>query len=122
MALIVRQNTAEGGFAAALNAPTVTVGDWADNADGKTIAIISNGSGGTITASATVVNAPSLNDPVYGLLSKTIAAASIVAGGISILGPFPPQVYNQTVSGTPNAVTVICSAVTSVTISFVRIP
>lgn len=122
MALYTRQNAAEAGIALTLNAATVTVGDWADNADGKTIAIIRNGSGGTITASATIVNAPSVNDPVSGVLSKTIAAASIVNNGVTILGPFPPSVYNNTVSGTPNCVTIICSAVTSVTISFVRIP
>jgi hypothetical protein len=118
MALYLRQNMAEAGVSMTLNAATATVGDTADNTDGKLIYIIRNGSGGAITASATVVNPPSVNDPAYGVLTKTISALNIANNGIGVLGPFPPSVYNNA----SNQVTVICSAVTSVTVSPVKLP
>lgn len=118
MALYTRQNLAEGGVSLTANAATVTVGDTADNSDGKLVWLVRNGSGAGITVAATIVNSPSINDPVRGLLTKTIAAAAVAAGATAILGPFPPSVYNNA----SNQVTLICSAVTSVTVSPITLP
>lgn len=118
MALYTRQNLAEGGVTLTANAATATVGDTADNLDGKLLWLVRNGSGGSITASATVVNAPIVNDPARGILTKNISAASIAAGATAILGPFSPSVYNNA----NNQVTLICSAVASVTVSPISLP
>ena len=118
MAIYNRQSLSEAGVSLTANAATATVGDSSDNTDGKLAIIIRNGSAGSISFSATVQSAPSVNDPARGLLSKNIAALTVAAGATAILGPFPPSVYNDV----NNRVTYIASSVTSVTVSPVTLP
>lgn len=118
MATYTRQPFLEQGQVLTANAATVTVGDNADNQDGKLGWVIRNGSGSPITVLATIVNAPTLNDASRGLLTKNISALSVAAGAMALMGPFPTSVYNDG----NNRVTIICSAVASVTVSPVTLP
>jgi hypothetical protein len=118
MAVYTRQNLTEQGVSLTANAATVTVGDSSDNSDGKLAWIVRNGSGAGITASVAVVNAPSLSDPVFGTLTKGAIAFAVGAGATAVIGPFPPAVFNDA----NFRVTLVCSSVTSVTVSPVKLP
>ena len=118
MALIARQNQVEAGLDLVLTA-AAGGGDQVDNADGKTIVIIRNGGGASITATVTAQNTSFGNqlEPI-GQITKTNVARTIAAGGIAILGPFPTAVYNNT----SNQIALTYSGVTSVVVSPVKLP
>ncbi len=118
MAILARQNLVEAGVNGTLSAATVTVGDSADNTDGKLIWVIRNGSGGSINAQVAVINQPSAVDPVLGVLTKAAISLAIPNGGVGIVGPLPPAVFNDA----NNRVTLICSVVTTVTVTPVKLP
>lgn len=109
---------AEAGLNLTANAATVTTGDLADNTDGKLIWVVNNGGTAATTASVAIVNQPPVVDPIYGAWNKNGISLSIPAGGRAIIGPLPPFVFNNGA----NQVNLICSVVTSVTVSPVKLP
>jgi hypothetical protein len=103
---IDRTGLATSGGAAA----TATTGDTFPN-DGNTLLVIANGSASPITASITI------NQKVDGVTpaAKTVA---IAASTTVVVGPFPPATYNDPAT---SLVTVVCSAVTTVTLKAARV-
>ena len=79
--------------------------------DGRTVAIIKNGSAGPITA--TFASVP---DP-YGRISDVVA--TVPAAGEYVVGPFPETLFNQGAGVNTNSVTVAFSSATTVTMALV---
>lgn len=118
MALLTRQLLAEAGLVLTANSATAVTGDTADNTDGKLIWHVSNGGTASTVASVAIVNQPTVIDPVYGVWNKSAVSLTIPAGGRAIIGPLPPFVFNNA----SNQVTLVCSVVTSVVVSPVKLP
>lgn len=110
MALLAVQQATLKGVAVTFAAATVTVGDTFPRPHDKVGFRIKNGSGGAITA--TLVIPGNLS---YGEAAPDIVSNSIPAGADVTIGPIPPEAVDPSTG----LVTVICSAVTSVTVAAV---
>ena len=111
MAVLTPQDIVRTGLTPSFAAATVTVGDTFVN-DERCFARIKNASGGAITAAAQPTRL------VDGLLPAPRTVNVPATTGDVLIGPFPAADYNDT----NNVVTIICSAVTSVTIAIIRLP
>lgn len=111
MALLTPQDITRAGLTPTFAAATVTTGDTFVN-DERTFVRVKNASGSAITATATVVR--QVDGQVVTARTVTVPATT---GDVSF-GPFPAGDYNDA----NNIVTVVCSAVTSVTIAAIRLP
>ena len=80
--------------AAEANMTAVSASDTVNNADGKTMLLISNQGGSTDNVSVTAQNT---GQRTAGGASVTAAAetAAIATTERRILGPFPPSIYND---------------------------
>lgn len=79
--------------------------------DGDTVVLVSNGSGGNITITATAAGTPG------GLALSDVVTGNIATGTIGQMGPFDPTLFNNS-SGN---VTITCSSTSSVTIAVLRV-
>lgn len=118
MATLTRQAVNEDGadltFASAAGG-----GDVVTNADGKTFLLVRNGSGGSITVTVTEqISGTTVEDPVYGTVSKANAAVAIADGGTGVIGPFKKQAFNNA----SNQIEISYSGTTSVTVAALYIP
>jgi hypothetical protein len=118
MATLTRQAVNEDGLDIVFASAAVG-GDVVTNQDGKTFILVKNGSGGAITVTvAEQVSGSTVEDPVYGTVSKASATISIANGGTGIMGPFKKTAFNNA----SNQIEVTYSGVTSVTIAALYIP
>ncbi len=95
----------------------VAASDVVDNADGKTILVVSNGGGSPDTVGITVQNATQYNGAGTPLTASSVAVA-VAAGERRVFGPFSPEIYNNT-SG---QITITHSFTTSVKILAIALP
>lgn len=111
MALLTVQQTAvNSGATLTANSATATTGDTFVN-DGQTYLLVRNGSGSSITVTLTAV-ATSAQIVGGGSVAFASPTVTVGAGANAVLGPFAPSLFNSS-----GIMTVICSAVTSVTVS-----
>lgn len=110
MALLARQQAKVNGTVLAFTAATATTGDTVAPGDGAVL--VRNGGGAAITV--TVVT-PGVDK--YGLARPDIVTGSIAAAGEALVGPFPADLADPSTG----LVTLICSAVTTVTLAHVGI-
>ena len=112
MATLTPQDVVIGGLTMSTATPTASTGDqWANT--GKEWLEITNGSGGSITATITSYATAPAGTAV------TDKAVTIGNGVTKKIGPFPPSGYTDPTTGLAK---VVCSAVSSVTIAVVRLP
>lgn len=108
-ALTVQQPTRTGAVITTAT-PTVTTGDTFAN-DGKVWLRVANGSGSSINVTVTAYAAA-----LPGLVASNNVVA-VAAGAAKDIGPFPPSGFTDPSTG---LATVVCSAVTTVTIAALR--
>ena len=99
------------GVALSGSAATVTDGDAFVNT-GKEIVVVNNGSGAPITVTLKF----GTNGKVDGQ-AATERTVTVAAGAVKAIGPFPTAAYNDANS----RVTVVCSAVTTVTVQALQL-
>jgi hypothetical protein len=118
MATLTRQIVSEDGLDISFSAAGGS-GDVVTNADGKTFLAVKNGSGSSITVTvAEQISGTTVEDPVYGTVSKASASVAIANGGTGIIGPFKKQAFNNA----SNQIEISYSGTTSVTVAALYIP
>lgn len=117
MAALALQNIVEAGLAPSM-ASAAGGGDTFANAnDERTILMVTNGGGGSITVTITAQDT-SETVPGFGTVSKANGGGSVGAGATKLFGPFPAAAFNNS-SG---EVAVTYSGVSSVTVAALRVP
>ena len=107
--LTLQQITEAGG--AVTYASAAGGGDTADNS-GNTFLHIKNGSESSITVTITA-QTTTVENTIYGDLTKANASIAIAGTGEAFIGPFKPAAFNDTDS----EIAITYSAVTSLTIA-----
>jgi hypothetical protein len=87
-------------------------GDTVTNSDGKVYLHYKNASGGSLTVTV-VVQTATVQDGVYGTLTKSSIVKAIAAGAEAIIGPINKRAYN----GASDIVSITYSGVTSLTVA-----
>ena len=113
MALISSQSIVEEGLAVTLTALAATSNTFTNS--GKEFIYIENG-GGDVTLTV-VTQVTSVDDELYGELTKGDSVKTVAAGTIAMVGPFPVTPYN----GTDSAVTFTVTSTTSVNVAILYI-
>lgn len=96
--------------------PTATTGDTFDNQRGDLMLRITNGSGSSINATLTAQQTTRPGDGVFPPSTISNNVVAIANGATKVIGPIPPA-FND-VNG---KVTLVCSAVSSVTVESYRV-
>lgn len=121
MATLTRSTQARNGNinlgATDANMVAVAASDVVDNADGKTLLVVSNQGGSPDTVGITVQNATQYNAAGSALTASSVSQA-VAAGERRVFGPFSPEIYNNT-SG---QITITHSFTTSVKILAIALP
>ena len=113
MATLTRQRITEDGAEISFSSAGGS-GDVADNSDGKTFIVVKNGSGGSVTVTvAEQISGTTVEDPVYGTVSKASATVAVSAGATAVMGPFKKQAFNNG----SNQIEISYSATASVTVA-----
>lgn len=89
-------------------------GDAAFN-DGRTMLLINNGSGSSVTITVTA-QTTSVEKPDFGDLTKPNATCAVPAGETQPFGPFSPEAFNDS----NGDIAITYSATTSVTIAAIK--
>lgn len=110
MAELTLQQITEAGGAVTYSS-AAEAGDTADNS-GNTFLHIKNGSGGSITVTITA-QTTTVENTIYGDLTKANASIAVEGSGEAFIGPFKPAAFNDTDS----EIAITYSAVTSLTIA-----
>jgi hypothetical protein len=114
MATLTVQTFSELGLTATY-ASCAGGGDVVAN-NGDTVLHVKNGSGGSITVTVTKQSSATINDPVYGVMTKANVAVAIGAGAEAFIGPFKVDGFNNS-SG---QIAITYSGVTSLTIVAIK--
>ena len=114
MALISSQSIVEEGLAVTLTALAATSNTFTNS--GKEFIYIENGGGGDVTLTV-VTQVTSVDNELYGELTKGNSVVLVGAGTIAMVGPFPVTPYN----GTDAAVTFTVTSTTSVNVAILYI-
>ena len=114
MALISSQSIVEEGSALTLTALAATSNTFTNS--GKEFIYIENGGGGDVTLTV-VTQVTSVDNELYGELTKGNSVVLVGAGTIAMVGPFPVTPYN----GTDSAVTFTVTSTTSVNVAILYI-
>lgn len=117
MALLTLQTPAETGTTLTYASCTGGGDTFANN--GKVYLHVKNGSGGSIDVTIVKTASTSINDPIYGILTKASAVVAVGAGAEKMIGPFKPDAFNAT-AGT-GIVSITYSGVTSLTIAAIQV-
>lgn len=108
------QVAAEGGVALSFGAAAAN--DTFKN-DGRTLLIVKNGSGSTVTVTVTAQKT-SANVSGLGAVTKSDASGTVADGAEKAFGPFPTRAYNDA----DGQAHIGYSATTSVTVALLRVP
>tara|TARA_R110002051_G_scaffold98296_2_gene168443 strand:+ start:4250 stop:4603 length:354 start_codon:yes stop_codon:yes gene_type:complete len=92
MATIAAQQITENGTIATLTA-TAEAGDVFSN-DGTSFIYYRNGSGESKTITITTIVTSTIDNPLYGDLTKANATQIVANGETAFIGPFPTAAYN----------------------------
>jgi hypothetical protein len=111
MATLTRQKIVIGGLAHSLVAAGAA-GDVADNSDGKTFLLVSNGSAASINVTVTAQET-SLATATHGTLTISDNVVAVAAGVSKLIGPFAKQAYNNS----SKQLAIAYSSATSVTVA-----
>lgn len=116
MALINSQSIIEGGITPTLT--DLSAGDLTNTFtnSGKEFIYIENGSGGSIDLTVTTI-VTSVENPIYGDLTKSNAVVTIENGATAMAGTFAVSSYN----GTDSAVSFTVSSRTSVNVAILKV-
>ena len=114
MALISSQSIVEEGLAVTLTALAATSNTFTNS--GKEFIYIENGGGGDVTLTV-VTEVTSVENELYGELTKGNSVQTVAGGTIAMVGPFPVTPYN----GTDSAVTFTVTSTTSVNVAILYI-
>jgi hypothetical protein len=113
MATLTRQQVSEDGRDLTFASAGVS-GDVVTNSDGKTFLLIKNANGSSVTVTVTEqISGTTVEDPIYGTVSKANATVTIVTTGTGIIGPFKKQAFNNA----DNNIEITYSATASVSIA-----
>ena len=91
MALINSQSIIEGGLITTITSLGATSNTFTNS--GKEFIYIKNGSGSSITVTV-VTEVTSVENNIYGVLSKSNSVLTVESGAIAIMGTFPVTSYN----------------------------
>jgi hypothetical protein len=116
MALINSQSIIEAGITPTLTDLSAGALTNTFSNSGKEFIYIENGSGGSITLTVTTV-VTSVENPIYGDLTKSNTVVTIADGANAMAGTFAVSSYN----GTDSAVSFTVSARTSVKVAILTI-
>ena len=114
MALILSQSIVETGLQPTLTAPAEVTNTFTNG--GNEFILIKNSGGGSITCTVTT-RVTTVENNLYGDLTKSNAAKTIEAGAIALMGTFPTTAYN----GTDSEVSFTLSTTTSVEVAILYI-
>lgn len=114
MATLTVQTITESGLTATY-ASASAGGDVVAN-DGNVFLHVKNASGSPITLTIAKQTSATINDTVYGKLTKADATATIAAGAEVLIGGFKPDAFNNS-SG---QIAISYSSATSVTIAALK--
>tara|TARA_Y100000310_G_scaffold73139_1_gene69304 strand:+ start:2068 stop:2415 length:348 start_codon:yes stop_codon:yes gene_type:complete len=93
MGVLTLQQITEAGGSVTYSTASGGDGDTADNS-GSTFLHIKNGSGETSTIATITAQTTSVENSIYGDLTKANATVTIAAGAEAFIGPFKPAAFN----------------------------
>jgi len=117
MAALATTDITLAGVAPTLASAAAGGDDFFNGDDQRTYFMITNGGGAAITVTFDAVPT-AVNVPGFGSVAVSDTAVSIANGATRVIGPFPPQRFNNA-SG---RVAVTYSGVTTVTVGVFRLP
>ena len=115
MATLTIQTISESGINNVSYASAAGGGDVVDN-NGNVFLHIKNGSGGELTVTITA-QVTSVDNGLYGELTKANASIAIAGSGEAFIGPFTPAAYNNSHA----QIAITYSGVTSLTIAALQL-